>query len=144
MADSSLFNIDSTLPNVNELLQRRPTAHTASTLVRKPGNRQSNPIEILDIPPPLRQAVPAAWHEVPQAPSTPSWFRQPWRTVHDRRAVVESSAQASAQESFSPLPPPITLPPSRRKYHAASTASVHDTNNPLPLWLQSPSPEVKI
>ena len=73
MADSSSFDIDSTLPNVNKLLQRRPAAHTASAaLVRKPSNRQSNPIEILDIPSPLRQAVPAAWHKVPQAPSTPS------------------------------------------------------------------------
>jgi len=66
MADSSLFNINLTLPDVNKLLQRRPTAYTASAaLVRKPGNRQSNPIEILNIPPPLRQAVPAAWHKVP-------------------------------------------------------------------------------
>jgi len=100
--------------------------------VRKPSDRQSNPIEILDIPSPLRQAVPAAWHKVPQAPSTPSWFRQPWRIVHNRQAVVESSTQASAQESFSPLPPPITLPPSRYKYHDASTALVHNINNPLP------------
>ena len=66
MADSSLFNIDSTFPDVNELLQCRPTAYTASAaLVRKPGDRQSNPIEILDIPSPLRQAVPVAWYKVP-------------------------------------------------------------------------------
>ena len=54
MADSSSFDIDSTLPDVNELLQRRPAAHTASAaLVRKPGDRQSNPIKILDILSPL-------------------------------------------------------------------------------------------
>ena len=64
MANSSSFNINSTLPDLNELLQRRPaayTAHTASTaLVRKPGDRQSNPIKVLDTPPPLRQVALAA------------------------------------------------------------------------------------
>ena len=58
MADSSLFDIDSTLPDLNELLQRRPAAYTAYTTstapVRKPGDRQSNPIEVLDTLPPLR------------------------------------------------------------------------------------------
>ena len=66
MADSSLFDIDSTLPDLNELLQRRPAAYTASAaLVRKPGDCQSNPIEVLDTPPPLRQVALAAWREVP-------------------------------------------------------------------------------
>jgi hypothetical protein len=46
---------------------------------------------------------------------------------------VESLAQASVQELFSPLPPPRTLTTSGRKYHAASTSSVHNINNPLPL-----------
>jgi len=71
MADSSLFDIDSTLPDLNELLQRYPAAYTASTtsaasaaLVRKPGDRQSNPIEVLNTPSPLRQVTPAAWREV--------------------------------------------------------------------------------
>ena len=133
MADSSLSDIDSTLPNLNELLRRRPTVYPTSTApVRKPGDRQSNPIEVLNTPPPLHQVAPTTWREVPQAPqapSTPSWLRRPWYTD------VESSAQASAQESFSPLPP------SPREHRAAS---VQDTNNPLPLWLQSPSPEAKI
>jgi len=62
MADSSLFNIDSTLPDLNELLQRCPAAYTA--LVRKPGDRQSNPIEVLDTPPPLYQVALAAWRKV--------------------------------------------------------------------------------
>ena len=66
MADSSLFDIDLTFSDVNELLQCRPAAYTTSAApVRKPGDRQSNPIEILDIPPPLRQAVLAAWYKVP-------------------------------------------------------------------------------
>ena len=69
MADSSSFDIDSTLPDLNDLLQHRPaayTAHTASTaLVRKPGDRQSNPIKVLDTPPPLRRVASAAWHEAP-------------------------------------------------------------------------------
>ena len=61
MADSSLFDINSTLFNVNELLQRHSAAYTASTaLMWKPGDRQSNPIEILNILSPLRQAVPVA------------------------------------------------------------------------------------
>jgi hypothetical protein len=69
MADSSSFNINSTLPDLNELLQRRPAAYTASAaLVRKPGDRQSNPIKVLGTPPPLRQVTSAAWREVPQAP----------------------------------------------------------------------------
>ena len=94
MADSSLFDIDSTLPDLNELLLHRPaayTAHTASAApVRNPGDRQSNPIEVLDTPPPPHQVAPAAWREVPQAPSTPSWLRRPWY------ADIESLAQASA------------------------------------------------
>jgi len=57
MANSSLFNIDLTLPDLNELLQRCPAAYTAYTAsaapVRKPGDRQSNPIEVLDTLPPL-------------------------------------------------------------------------------------------
>ena len=70
MADSSSFNIDSTLPDLNKLLQRYPAAYTTSTTstastasttpVRKPSNRQSNPIKVLDTPPPLRQVAPAA------------------------------------------------------------------------------------
>ena len=78
MADSSLFNIDLTLPDLNKLLQCRPAAHTASAApVRKPGNRQSNPIEVLDTPPPLHQVTPAAWREGSQAPSALSWLRRP-------------------------------------------------------------------
>ncbi len=68
MANSSLFNIDSTLPDLDELLQRCPaayTTHTASAApVRKPGDRQSNPIKVLNTPPPLHQVAPAAWREV--------------------------------------------------------------------------------
>ena len=68
MADSSLFNINSTLPDLNKLLQRYPaayTTHTASAApVRKPSDRQSNPIEVLNTPPPLHQVAPAAWHKV--------------------------------------------------------------------------------
>jgi len=64
MADSSLFNIDSTLPNLNKLLQRCPTTYTAYTasaaLVRKPGDRQSNPIKVLNTLPPLYQVALAA------------------------------------------------------------------------------------
>jgi len=61
MADSSSFNIDSSLPNINVLLRPRfrraavPTASSAAyfnTPIRRPGNRQSNPIKILDILPP--------------------------------------------------------------------------------------------
>ena len=133
MADSSLFNINSTLPDLDELLQCRPaayTTHTASAaLVRKPGDHQSNPIEVLDTPPPLHQVTLAAWREGSQAPSAPSWLRRPWYTG------VESSAQASAQESFSPLPPPRTPTPNGHKYCAASTSLVHNINDPLPLWL---------
>ena len=71
MANSSLFNIDLTLPDLNELLQHRPTVYsTSAALVQKPGDRQNNPIEILNIPPPLYQVIPAAWREVPQAPLT--------------------------------------------------------------------------
>ena len=69
MADSSLFNIDLTLPDLNKFLQCRPaayTAHTASTtLVQKPGDRQSNPIEVLNTSPPLHQVALAAWRKVP-------------------------------------------------------------------------------
>jgi hypothetical protein len=69
MADSSLFNINSTLPNLNKLLLHRPTAYTAHTAsaapVRNPGDRQSNPIKVLNTPPPPRQVAPAAWREVP-------------------------------------------------------------------------------
>ena len=69
MADSSSFDIGSTLPDLNKLLQRRPTAHAAHTTSavpeRKPGNRRSNPIEILDTPPPLYQVTPAAWYKIP-------------------------------------------------------------------------------
>ena len=58
MADGSLFNIDLTLPNLNKLLQRRPTTYTAYTAsaapVRKPSNRQSNSIKVLNTSPPLR------------------------------------------------------------------------------------------
>jgi len=68
MADSSLFNIDSTLSDLNKLLQRRPTAYTAYTAstapVWKPGNYQSNPIEVLNTPPPLYQVALAAWYKV--------------------------------------------------------------------------------
>ena len=68
MADSSLSNINLTLPDLNELLQCRPaayTAHTASTtLVQKPGDRQSNPIEVLNTLPPLYQVALTAWREV--------------------------------------------------------------------------------
>ena len=129
MADSSLFDIDSTLPDLNKLLRRRPAAYTASAApVRKPGHRYSNPIEILDTPPPSRQAVPAAWRKLPPAPSTPAWLRRPRFTV-----VVENSVQASAQKSFPPLPPSGTPPPSRRQRRAASAASGHDTINPLEL-----------
>jgi len=61
MANSSSFNINSTLPDLNKLLQRRPAAYTASAaLVRKPGNRQSNPIKVLDTLSPLRQVTLAA------------------------------------------------------------------------------------
>jgi len=64
MADSSLFDIDLTLPDLNKLLQCRPAAYTAYTasaaLVRKPGDRQSNPIEVLNTPPPLYQVALAA------------------------------------------------------------------------------------
>jgi len=61
MADSSLFNINLTLPDLNKLLQRRPTAYTASAaLVRKPSDRQSNPIKVLNTLSPLRQVTPAA------------------------------------------------------------------------------------
>jgi len=64
MANSSSFNTDSTLPDLNKLLQRYPAAHTAHTAsaapVRKPGDRQSNPIKVLDTPPPLRQVALAA------------------------------------------------------------------------------------
>ena len=48
------------------------------------------------------------------------------------------------QESFSPLPPPKTPTPSGREYRAASASLIHNTNDPLPQWLQSPSPEVEI
>ena len=69
MADSYLFNIDSTLLDLNELLLHRPAAYTAYTasaaLVRNPGDRQSNPIKVLNTPPPPRQVAPAAWREVP-------------------------------------------------------------------------------
>ncbi|XTI83056.1 hypothetical protein V2W45_1326500 [Cenococcum geophilum] len=98
MADSSSFNINSTLPDLNKLLQRYPTTYTASTT-----------------------------STASTAPYT----------------GVESSAQASTQEPFSPLPPPRTPPPSGYEYYAASASLVYDTNNP-PQWLQSPSPEVKI
>ena len=68
MANSSLFNINSTLPDLNKLLQCRPATYTAYTasaaLVQKPGNRQSNPIKVLNTPPPLHQVAPAAWREV--------------------------------------------------------------------------------
>ena len=57
MADSSSFDINSTLLDLNKLLQRRPatnTAYTASAApVQKPGDCQSNPIEVLDTSPPL-------------------------------------------------------------------------------------------
>ena len=46
--DSFLFNINSTLPDLNKLLQRRPAAYTAYTasaaLMRKPSNCQSDPV----------------------------------------------------------------------------------------------------
>ena len=64
MADSSLFDINLTLPNLNKLLQRRPTTYTAyttsTTLVRKPSDRQSNPIKVLNTLFPLHQVTLAA------------------------------------------------------------------------------------
>jgi hypothetical protein len=57
---------------------------------------------------------------------------------------VESSAQASAQELFSPLLPPRAPSPSGREYRAASASLVHDINDPLPQWLRLPSLEVEI
>ena len=82
MADSFLFNINLTFSNLNKVLQRCPaayTTHTASAApVRKPGDCQSNPIEVLNTPPPLHSVALAAWHKVSQAPLTPSWLRQPW------------------------------------------------------------------
>ena len=84
MANSSSFDVDSTLPDLDELLLRRPAAYTghaaSAALVQKPGDRQSNPIEVLDTPPPLRQVTPDARQKAPQAPqalSTPSWLRRP-------------------------------------------------------------------
>jgi hypothetical protein len=68
MANSSLFNINLTLPNLNKLLQRCPAAYTAYTAsaapVQKPSNRQSNPIKVLNTLPPLRQVAPATWRKV--------------------------------------------------------------------------------
>ena len=75
MANSSLFNINSTLSDLNKLLQRRPAAYTAyttsTTLIQKPGDCQSNFIKVLNTLSPLRQVALAAWHKVFQAPSTP-------------------------------------------------------------------------
>ncbi len=60
MANSPSFNINSSLPDINVLLQPRsrhtavPTASAAhfDTPIWRPGDRQSNPIEILDTLPP--------------------------------------------------------------------------------------------
>jgi hypothetical protein len=64
MADSFLFNINSTLLNLNKLLQRRPAAYTAYTTstapVQKPGDCQSNPIKVFNTPPSLHQVALAA------------------------------------------------------------------------------------
>lgn len=152
MADSSLFNINSSLPNLEELLQTRwarPAVATASAApsgaplaapFRKLGDSQSNPIEVFNTPPPC-QTVPTPSHEVTQGPS---WLRRPWFTVQNRPAASQADMQASAEEPFPTLPPPRTPPPTRRKRRAASAASEHYTTNPLPLWLQSPLPEVEI
>jgi hypothetical protein len=45
------------------------------------------------------------------------------------------------QESFPPLLPPRTSPPTRHERRAASIQPTEDYNT---LWLQSPLPEVKI
>ena len=70
IANSSLFDINLTLPNLNKLLQRYPTIYTISTisttsttstiLVRKPSNRQSNLIKVLNTLPPHYQVTLAA------------------------------------------------------------------------------------
>ena len=81
MADSFLFNINSTLPDLDELLQHCLAAYTAyiafTAPVRKPSDHQSNPIEFFDTPLPLYQVTPATWHEVSQASLTLSWLRRP-------------------------------------------------------------------
>ena len=152
MADSSLFDIDSSLPDLNELLQTRwarlavatasaaPSGAPLAAPFRKLGDSQSNPIELFDTPPP-RQTVPTPSHEVTQGPS---WLRKPWFTVQNRPAASQVDVQASAEEPFPTLPPPGTPPYTRRKHRAASAASEHYTTSPLLPWLQSPLPEVEI
>ena len=94
MADSSLFNINSSLPDLNELLQTRwarpaiatadaPSGAPSAALFRKLSDRQSNPIQLFNTPPP-RPAVPTPSHEVTQGPS---WLRRPWFTVQNRPAA---------------------------------------------------------
>ena len=66
MADSPSSDIDSSLSNINVLLRPRfrhtavPTASSAAhfdTPIQRPGDRQSNPIEVLDTPSPAQTVL---------------------------------------------------------------------------------------
>jgi len=66
MADSPSFDIDSSLPDIDVLLRPRfrraavPTASSTAhfdTPIRRPGDRQSNPIKILDTLPPAQTVL---------------------------------------------------------------------------------------
>lgn len=149
MADSPSSDIDSSLPDIDVLLRPRfrhavPTASSAAhfdTPIRKPGDRQSNPIEILDALPPAQTVLNEALQASP-------WIGRPWSIERTRRPQEnypvqdEYLVQEALQESSPPLPPPGTSPPTGRECRrAASIQPTEDHNAP---WLRSPSPEVEI
>ena len=78
MADSFLFNINSSLPDLDKLLQTKwahpavttadaPSGTPSAALFQKLGNQQSNPIKLFNTPPP-HQAVPTPLYDVTQGP----------------------------------------------------------------------------
>ena len=85
IADSFSFNINSSLPDLDELLHTRwacpavatksvaPSGTPSAASFQKPNNHQSNPIKLFNTPPP-HQAIPTPLHEVTQGPL---WLHRP-------------------------------------------------------------------
>jgi hypothetical protein len=148
MADINASDPDSSLPNITPIAFPRRAAAAASAASaaphRRPGDRQSNPIELPDTSPP-RQAVPQLSNEAVQGSP---WLRRPWFTVPVHRATPAAPAQDLVLDprqdlnSFPPLPPPGTEnPPTRCERRAASIQPTEDYDA---LWLRSPLPVVEI
>ena len=89
-----------------------PTASSAAhfdTPIRKPSDRQSDPIEILDTLSPAKTVSNEALQASP-------WIGRPLLIERTRRP----QENYLMQESLPPLPPPGTSPSTRCEHHVAS------------------------